>query len=139
VKTRLAAVPLLVCVLACSGSHSPTETGCKNISGTYNGSFAKECAGSDKANSSGVVTIEQTGCNFSFTLPGDFLNGTMVTGTISGSEMTLAVQVSELLCSGTVNGSATIGSNGTITGSFSGALTELTCCSPISGSFTLTK
>jgi hypothetical protein len=136
-KAPLAALLFFVPLLACSPT--PTENNCKNTAGTYNGSFVKKCSGSDQVNSSGVVTIQQTGCNFSFALPGDFLDGTTVTGTISGSDMKLTVQVSELLCSGSVSGSATIGSNGTITGSFNGSLSQVTCCSPISGSFTLTK
>lgn len=131
-KTTLLLV--ILGLAGCGGKDSPTETSsCINVSGAYRAAGSNSCGGSF---SNSPVTVAQSGCNFSATMPGG-----SVTGTINGTSSTFSI-VFTPPCAGNATGSATLTSTA-IVGTWSGSVTTTApgCCGvgPISGSFTMTR
>lgn len=131
-KSRLRFGVLLLAVSAgggCGGGgSSPTQNNCRDISGSWNVVLFNSC----NQTQAGAIMVTQQGCSFSSQVAG---LGTL-SGSISGSTVTFSVaQVGS--CPGSVNGTATLSSNAaSIVGTYSG---HLSCCDPVSGSFTLTR
>ena len=131
-------LPLLLAAFVggagCGGKDSPTDVAsCTNVAGSYLASSSNSCGGTS---TNQPVTVAQSGCNFSATIPGG-----NVTGTISGNSGTFSIAFAPP-CGGTATGAATITSTAVV-GTFAGSITTTGpgCCplGAISGSFTLRK
>jgi hypothetical protein len=131
VRSAAVAAALLWVVSCGVGSSSPTEPSCRQVSGTYDGSFVNSCGGSG----SGPVVVVQVGCNFEALIPG--FGGGNVAGQITGDRAAFTLYFS-YPCSGSATGTATI-TGSTLLGTFSGGATGFGCCNPVTGSFTLTR
>jgi hypothetical protein len=131
VRSAAVAGALLLAVSCGVGSHSPTEPSCRQLSGTYDGSFVNSCGGSG----SGVVVVAQVGCNFEGLIPG--LGGGNIAGQVSGESATFTLYF-QYPCSGSATGTATI-TGTSLHGTYSGGATGFGCCNPVTGSFTLTR
>jgi hypothetical protein len=100
-----------------------------NLAGTWDVAFANSCG----AQSSSVVVVAQSACNFSAAVA---LQGT-VQGTINGSRASFTLAFASP-CGGSATGTATISGNA-VNGMFSGRAIGAGCCDPVTGSFTLSN
>lgn len=131
--TRLTFVALLLGVASC-GHDSPTAPrGCVSIAGSYSLHFANSCG----ASVSGGAVVAQEGCSVSAAIP----TIGQLEGTLDGNSLTFTL--SPVSCGSTVTtGTATIGANGSISGTFTGHSPGGSGCCPagtVTGSFTAVR
>lgn len=105
--------------------------------GAWTASISNSCGQSDTRK---FVTVVQSGCDFTFTIPG--FSGIVATGNISGNLGAFRF-VQDATCTGAGTGTFTVQGAGSVSGSFSGNVpTDVrNCCGPgpLSGSFTLSR
>jgi len=109
----------------------PGATGCPTVSGEYRLAFKTTCG----SNGWGWVDVEQSGCD----ITANMKQLAVVKGRLQGDAANVSLAFN-FPCGGSGSGLLTV-SGRIISGSFSGVQTgtEIRCCTPVSGTFTMTK
>lgn len=132
-KRFLGALAAVLFLVACEDDVDSltAPSRCVNIAGVYTGTISNSCG----FTASGPVTVTQTVCGYTATFPN--AGGPAITGnlTLATNAFTVAFSVP---CGASAAGAATVGP-GSITGTFAGPAAGSACCSPLTGSFTLTR
>ncbi|MCM3878278.1 MAG: hypothetical protein NEA02_17905 [Thermoanaerobaculia bacterium] len=132
---RCLSIAGLLVLGSCNTDRSPTSPfSCVPLTGQYTGAFTDSCGLSRAAD----VTLFQTGC----TVVAEFPGVGSLQGTVQGQTLIFAIGFSGFSpCGGSASGSATVTSQGGLSGAYSGQATGTgaTCCGSVSGTFTLTR
>jgi hypothetical protein len=119
----------------CVSDSSPTSPrSCIPLTGQYTGVFTDSCGLSKTQD----VTLFQTGC----TVVAEFPGVGSLQGTVQSQTLIFAIGFAGFSpCGGSASGSATVTSQGGLSGTYSGQATGTgaTCCGSVSGTFTLTR
>lgn len=130
-RSFLLSAAVLALVSCGLGTHSPSEPGCADVAGSYDGTFRNSCGNTG----SGTVLVTQLGCRFDAVIP--YFGGGTVTGHIDGRYASFTLYFAAP-CTGSATGTAVIGPR-SIDGTFSGGAHGFGCCDPVSGSFSLLR
>lgn len=131
----LGAIGAVLLLVACGGSDIESVTAptvCASIGGTYRGRLTNSCG---YTATDVPVVVTQTLCAFTATFPNP--GGPVLTGAVSATAVTFTIALT-LPCGATAGGTASI-DTAAIVGSFAGPASGSACCSPLTGTFSLTR